>query len=153
MRNCTKLTTTSEQRVLNRQLDTRLTYSLDMSTYALSLQATTLPERPGSQHRHILQAPKDVFVCSVLIYVQRIRGFTTMRYINLRFTYLLTYISKVHCCLYYNGGLEDQSPNNNMGNGVNSFLKYLKRVSGAVAPIEKDRSVGNGDTDLTQASI
>ena len=36
--------------------------------------------------------PKDVFVCSVLIYVQRIRGFTTMRYINLRFTYLLTYL-------------------------------------------------------------
>jgi len=26
-----------------------------------------------------------------LMYVQRIRGFTTMRYINLRFTYLLTY--------------------------------------------------------------
>ena len=24
-------------------------------------------------------------------YLQRIRGFTTMRYINLRFTYLLTY--------------------------------------------------------------
>ena len=34
---------------------------------------------------------EDVFVCSVLIHVQRIRGFTTMRYINLRFTYLLTY--------------------------------------------------------------
>jgi len=49
-----------------------------------------LPERPGSQQRHFLQAPKDVLVCSVLIYVQRIRGFTTMRYINLRFTYLLT---------------------------------------------------------------
>ena len=41
-----------------------------------------------------LQAPKDVFVCSVLIYVQRIRGFTTMRYINLRFTYLLTYLTQ-----------------------------------------------------------
>jgi len=51
-----------------------------------------LPERPGSQQRHFLQAPEDVFVCSVLIYVQRIRGFTTMRYINLRFTYLLTYL-------------------------------------------------------------
>ena len=51
-----------------------------------------LPERPGSQQRHFLQAPKDVFVCSVLIYVQRIRGCTTMRYINLRFTYLLTYL-------------------------------------------------------------
>jgi len=38
------------------------------------------------------QAAKDVFVCSVLIYVQRIRGFTTMLYINLRFTYLLTYL-------------------------------------------------------------
>ena len=37
MRNCTKLTTTSEQRVLNRQLDTRVTYSFDMSTDALSL--------------------------------------------------------------------------------------------------------------------
>jgi len=47
-----------------------------------------LPERPGSQQRHFLQSPKDVLVCSVLIYVQRIRGFTTMRYINLRFTYL-----------------------------------------------------------------
>jgi len=32
---------------------------------------------------------KDVFVCSVLIYVQRITGFTMMRHINLRFTYLL----------------------------------------------------------------
>jgi len=51
-----------------------------------------LPERPGSQQRHFLQAPKDVFVCSVLIYVQRIRGFTTMRHINLRFTYLFTYL-------------------------------------------------------------
>ena len=40
----------------------------------------------------LLQAPKDVFMCSVLIYNQRIRGFTTMRYINLRFTYLLTYL-------------------------------------------------------------
>ena len=30
-----------------------------------------LPERPGSQQRHFLQASKDVFVCSVLIYVQR----------------------------------------------------------------------------------
>ena len=28
-----------------------------------------LPEGPGSQQRHFLQAPKDVFVCSVLIYV------------------------------------------------------------------------------------
>jgi len=35
---------------------------------------------------------KTFFVCSVLIYVQRIKGFTTMRYINLRFTYLLTYL-------------------------------------------------------------
>ena len=50
--------------------------------------AAGLPERPGSQQRHFMQEPKDVFVCSVLIYVQRIRGFTTMRYINLRFTYL-----------------------------------------------------------------
>ena len=49
-----------------------------------------LPERPGSQQRHFLQAPKDVFVCSVLIYVQRIRDFTTMRYINL--FYLLAYL-------------------------------------------------------------
>jgi len=54
---------------------------------------TRLPERPGSQQRHFLQTPKDVFfVRSVLIYVQRIRDFTTMRYINLRFTYLLTYL-------------------------------------------------------------
>jgi len=53
---------------------------------------TGQPERPGSQQRHFLQAPKDVFVCGVLIYVQHIRGFTTMRYINLRFTYLLTYL-------------------------------------------------------------
>jgi len=49
-----------------------------------------LPERPGSQQRHFLHASKDVFVCSVLTYVQRIRAFTTMRDINLRFTYLLT---------------------------------------------------------------
>ena len=28
-----------------------------------------LPERPGSQQSHFLQAPKDVFVCSVLIYL------------------------------------------------------------------------------------
>ena len=48
-----------------------------------------LPERPRSQQRHVLQAPKDVSVCGVLIHVQRIRGFTTMRYINPRFTYLL----------------------------------------------------------------
>ena len=47
-----------------------------------------LPERPGSQQRHFLQASKDVFVCSVLIYVQRIRAFTTMRYINLRLSLL-----------------------------------------------------------------
>jgi len=47
----------------------------------------------------LLQAPKDVFVCSVLLtYVQRIRGFTKMRYINLRFSYfyvyLLTYVKR-----------------------------------------------------------
>jgi len=48
-----------------------------------------LPEIPGSQQRHFLQAPQDVSVCSVLICVQRIGGFTTMRYINLRFTYSL----------------------------------------------------------------
>ena len=47
-----------------------------------------LPERPSSQQRHFLQAPKDVFVCIVLIYIQRIRGFTTMRYINLRLSLL-----------------------------------------------------------------
>ena len=40
----------------------------------------------------LLQAPKDVFVCSVLIHVQRIRAFTTMRDIIMRFTYLLTYL-------------------------------------------------------------
>ena len=58
-----------------------------------------LPERPGSQQRHFLQASKDVFVCSVLIYVQRIRAFTTMRDINLRFTYLLTYVlTYFHFC-------------------------------------------------------
>jgi len=28
-----------------------------------------LPERAGSQQRHFLQAPRDVFVCCVLIYV------------------------------------------------------------------------------------
>jgi len=47
-------------------------------------------ERPGSQQRHFLQAPKDVFVCSVLIYVQRIRRFTTMRYVDVRFACLLS---------------------------------------------------------------
>jgi len=50
---------------------------------------TGLPERPGSQQRHFLQPPKDVLFA--VYYVQRIRGFTTMRYINLRFTHLLTY--------------------------------------------------------------
>ena len=36
---------------------------------------------------------KTFFVCSVLIYVQRIRAYTTMRYICLCFTYyLLTYL-------------------------------------------------------------
>jgi len=52
----------------------------------------SLPDylRDPAVSRHFLQAPKDVLVCSVLIYVQRIRGSTTMRYINLRFTYLLT---------------------------------------------------------------
>jgi len=64
------------------------------STVGVEL-VTGLPERPGSQQRHFLQAPEDVFVCSVLTYVQRIRGFTTMRYINLRFTYLLTYFTSL----------------------------------------------------------
>jgi len=50
-----------------------------------------VPERPGSQQRHFLQAPKDIFVCSVVIYVQRIRGFTAIRYINLYV--LLTYFT------------------------------------------------------------
>ena len=69
-----------------------------------------LPERPGSQQRHCLQAPKDVFVCSVLIYVQRIRGFTTMRYINLRFTYLLTYLkAKFHYASWFEGGRQPAS--------------------------------------------
>ena len=62
-----------------------------------------LPERPGSQQTHFLQAPKDVSVCSVLIYmyVQRIRGFTTMRYINLRFTYLLTVLTVMIIIVVY----------------------------------------------------
>jgi len=50
-----------------------------------------LPERPGSQQRHFLHAPKDVFVCSVLICVLHIRGFMTMHYINVCFTYF-TYL-------------------------------------------------------------
>ena len=45
-----------------------------------------------------LKAVPVVTRCSVLIYIQRIRGFTTMRYINLRFTYLLTYL---HVTLVY----------------------------------------------------
>ena len=57
-----------------------------------------LPERPGSQQRHVLQAPKDVSVCGVLIHVQRIRGFTTIRYINPRFTYSLTYLMLSDMC-------------------------------------------------------
>jgi len=48
--------------------------------YVPSYEGTLAPT--GSQQRHFLQAPKDV---------QRIRGFTTMRNINLRFNYLLTY--------------------------------------------------------------
>jgi len=50
-----------------------------------------LPERPGSQQRHFLQAPKDVFVCSLLIYVQRIRGFYDDALYKSTF-YLLTYL-------------------------------------------------------------
>jgi len=50
-----------------------------------------LPERPGSQQRHFRQAPKDVFVCSVLIYVQRIRGFYDDALCKSMF-YLLTYL-------------------------------------------------------------
>jgi len=58
-----------------------------------------LPERPGSQQRHFLQAPKDVFVRSVLIYIHCITGFTMMCYINLRFTFLLACISITgECC-------------------------------------------------------
>ena len=52
---------------------------------------TSLFLPPGAENPSYATAPKDVFVCSVLTCVQRIRGFTTMRYINLRFTYLLTY--------------------------------------------------------------
>ena len=50
------------------------------------------------RQRHRQTVSRDTFykhlktflfaLCSVLIQVQRIRGFTTMRYINLRFTYL-----------------------------------------------------------------
>ena len=54
-----------------------------------------LPERPRSQQRHVMQAPKDVSVCGVLIHVQRIRGFATMRYINPRFTYLRYVLGKL----------------------------------------------------------
>jgi len=36
--------------------------------------------------------------CHVLRLPQRIRGFTTMRYINIRFTYLLTYLAQFRDC-------------------------------------------------------
>ena len=63
-----------------------------LSPWLVSVELVAgLPQRPGSQQSHFLS--KDVFVCSVRIYVQRIRGFTTMRCINLRFAYLLTYFS------------------------------------------------------------
>jgi len=60
-----------------------------------------LPERPDSQQRHFLQAPKDVSVCSVVIYIQRIRGFLMMRYVNLHFTYLFTYSLPLHHLLLH----------------------------------------------------
>ena len=54
-----------------------------------------LPERPGSQQRHFLEAPKDVFVCSVLIYVQRFYDdalYKSTLYPLYLLTYLLTYV-------------------------------------------------------------
>jgi len=63
-------------------------FGMEVGTKGVELIAG-LPERPGSQQRHFLQAPKDVFVCNVLKYIQRIRGSTTMRYISLL---LLTYL-------------------------------------------------------------
>ena len=44
----------------------------------------------GVQNVIITGVNQYVFVCSVLIYVQRTTGFTTIHNINLRFTYLLT---------------------------------------------------------------
>jgi len=82
------------RRLLNVPHQRRSTFARRAFSVGVELVAG-LPERPGSQQRHVLQASKDVFVCSLLIYVQRIRAFTTMRYINLRFTYLLTYF---HFC-------------------------------------------------------
>jgi len=71
-------------------LTAQVTYLLTLSPAA---RLTSVRLVAGSQQRHFLQAPKDVFVCNVLIYVQRIRAFTRMRDINLRFTYLLTYLT------------------------------------------------------------
>jgi len=42
--------------------------------------APGLPERPGSRQRHFLQAPKDIFVCSVLIYTAHYRFYDDVLY-------------------------------------------------------------------------
>ena len=66
-----------------------------------------LLERPGSQQRHFLQAPKDVFVCSVLIYVQRIRGlYALYKSTFYLLTYLLSNLSSISLGV---GGFEDEN--------------------------------------------
>ena len=64
---------------------TKNKYENAVLTAKISLEA---PEtNPG-------RAEKNSY--SAVLKVQRIRGFTTMRYINLRFTYLLTYFRTIY---------------------------------------------------------
>ena len=82
------------RRLLNVPHQRRSTFARRAFSVAGPLVWNSLPDylRDPAVSRDFLQAPKDVFVCSILIYVQRIRGFTTMRYMNLRFTYLINYL-------------------------------------------------------------
>jgi len=81
------------RRLLNVPHQRRSTVARRAFSVAGPLVWNSLPDylRDPAVSRDTFCKHLDVFVCSVLIYVQRIRGFTTMRYINLRFTYLLTY--------------------------------------------------------------
>ena len=50
--------------------------------------AAGLPERPDNWQRHFCKHP-NIFLFAVYWYIQRIRSFRTMRFINLHFVYLL----------------------------------------------------------------
>ena len=92
----------ADRRLLHVSHQRRSTFARRAFSVAGPLVWNSLPDYlrdPAVSRDKFLRAPKDLFVCSVLIYVQRIRGFTTMRDINLRFIYLLTYLlqRKIAC--------------------------------------------------------